>query len=295
VNSSTSVTNAQGIATTGIALYGIYDYFTSEANPYLIATVQASANNLAVTFTVTESLETFQGQSVIEANPPTLDSAILEGTTISANIGTTLSTPIQTRVAGIDLASNGVPNISVSILNAQTSPALSCGGGPEGYANPGSVLSDSLGNTNCYPAFSGSGTGTFYVLIGAPGVSGTSFAQAQYLQAFGPYTFTSIPGAPASVQIVSGNNQSAPSGQQLNPLVARLVDANGNAVPGQTMVWSVVPAGAAALGFTNPMTDNNGEVTETLSLDALASAGAAITVALQSNPNIKATFQETLQ
>jgi probable HAF family extracellular repeat protein len=294
VSNSTSITDANGIASQGIALVGIYDYFTSEANPYLVSNVQAGANNLTVTFTVTESLETFQGQSVIQANPPTLDTATLQGVTLSANIGTTLSTPIQTHVAGIDLASNGVPNISVSLFNAQTSPTLSCGGAPAGYANPGSVLSDSLGNTNCYPAFSGSGTGTFYVLIGAPGAQAPSFAQAQYLQAFGPYTFTSVPGAPASVEIVSGNNQVAPFGQQLNPLVAKLVDANGNAAPGQTMVWSVIPAGAAALNFTNPVTDNNGEVSETGSLDGLAAAGVEITVALASNPNIKATFLETV-
>jgi len=295
VNTSTSVTNAQGIATQGIGLFGIYNYETNPGAPYLVSTVQASTNNLSVTFTVTESLYTSQDDSVIEANPPTFGGALLQGITLSANIGTTLSTPIQTKVAGFDLASNGVSNISVSLFSAQTSPTLTCGGAPQAYAYPGSVLSDSLGNTNCYPAFSGSGTGTFYVLIGAASDSGTDFTQAQYLQAFGPFTFTSNPGAPAAVQIVSGNNQSAPSGQQLNPLVARLVDANGNAIPGQTMVWSVVPAGAAALGFTNPLTDSNGEVTETLSLDGLASSGVTITVALKSNPNIKATFQATLQ
>jgi probable HAF family extracellular repeat protein len=294
VDSSTSVTNAQGIAIQAIGLFGIYNDETNPGAPYLVSTVQATTNNLSVTFTATESLHTSQDDSVIEANPPTFNGAILQGTTLSANIGTTLSTPIQTKVAGFDLASNGVPNISVSLFNAQTSPELSCGGAPEGSANPGSVLSDSLGNTNCYPAFSGSGTGTFYVLIGAPAVSAGSFAQAQYLQAFGPYTFTSIPGAPASVEIVSGNNQVAPYGQQLNPMVAKLVDANGNAETGQTMVWSVIPAGAAALNFTNPATDSNGEVSETGSLDGLAAAGVEITVALASNPNIKATFQETV-
>jgi uncharacterized protein (TIGR03437 family) len=296
VNNSTSVTNAAGIATMGIVLNGVYDYLTSDAEPYLVATVSASTNNLSVTFTETESLITNQGDSVIEANPPTFGSTSLNDATLSANAGSTLSTPIQTLVAGIDLASNGVQNISVRILNEQSSPVLSCTG-PNGqslggYADPGSVLSNSNGSTNCYPKFSGSGTGTYYILIGA--VPATDISTAQYLQAFGPYTFTSIPGAPASVQIVSGNNQVAPVGQQLNPLVAQLIDANGNPVQGKTMMWSVIPAGAVALAISNPVTDNNGEVTTTVSLDVLASAGAAITVALQSNPSISATFQETV-
>ena len=58
----------------------------------------------------------------------------------------------------------------------------------------------------------------------------SDISTALYLQAFptysGPgsaaYTFTSIPGAPASVQIVSGNNQVGIITQTLSPLVARL-------------------------------------------------------------------------
>jgi hypothetical protein len=132
----------------------------------------------------------------------------------------------------------------------------------------------------------------FYLVIG--GVPSTGSGSPLGLQAFGPFTFTSIAGPPAAVRIVSGNNQVAPIGQQLNPLVARLVDENGNAIPGQTMVWSVSPAGAAGLNNASPVTDANGEVSITGSLDILASAGVTITVALQSNPSISATFQETV-
>ena len=107
------------------------------------------------------------------------------------------------------------------------------------------MLTDLSGNATCYPVFSGSGTGAFYILVG--GVPGTDIGTALYLQAFGPYSFTSIPGAPTAVQIVSGNNQVGIIGQTLNPLVAKLVDASGNPVQGQTMVWSVLPAGAATL------------------------------------------------
>jgi len=257
-----------------------------------VSTIQASSNNANVVFSETQSLLA-SGSSAIQATTPQFAAASLDSATLSANAGTTLATPIQTQVAGFGTASNGVPNVSVRVLNEQSSPTLSCAY-LGGFADPGSVLSNLQGIASCYPVFGGSGAGTFYILIG--GVSGTDISSALYLQSFGPYAFTSIPGTPAAVEIVSGNDQVGPVGLQLNPLVAKLVDANGNAVQGQTMVWSVVPAGAVAMANgSSVVTDNNGQVTATVSLEGTASyAGAAITVALRSNPNISATFQETL-
>jgi hypothetical protein len=292
VAAPTSVTDSNGIATQGISLV-LLNPFSSTAVPYLVSTVQASSNNASLTFTETESLITGQGSSVIEANPPQFNGSLLYGATLSANIGTTLSTPIRTQVAGLGVASNGVPNVSVRVLNGQSSPAVTCTTG--GNADPGSVLSDSQGNTSCYLTFSGSGTGVFYLLIG--GVPGTNIGTALDLEAFGPFTFTSIggaAGAPAAVQIVSGNNQVVDYGKTLAPLVAKLVDAQGNAIPGQTMSWSVSPKGAASINNGSLVTDANGEVTTTVSLGSLASAGVTITVALQSNPSIAATFNETV-
>jgi len=289
VSAPTSVTNSSGIATQGIGLV-VLNPFSSTAVPYLVSTVQAASNNVFVTFTDTESLITGQGASVIFANPPQFGGQLLSGVSLSANIGTTLATPIQTQIAGVGVASNGVPNVSVRVLNGQSSPAVTCTTGTN--ADPGSVLSDSQGNTSCYLTFSGSGTGVFYLLIG--GVPGTNINSALDLEAFGPYTFTSLAGPPAAVQIVSGNNQVVPIGQTLAPLVARLVDAQGNVIPGQTMSWSVSPAGAASLNNGPLVTDANGEVSTTVSLDVLASAGVTITAALQSNPSIAATFNETI-
>ena len=284
-----SITDASGIATENMN-FPLFNNFSSSAVPYLTFAIQAASNNLSVTFNETQSLITSQGASVIEANPPRFAFQSLFDANLSAPIGTTLSTPIQTLVAGLGVASNGVGNVSIRILNLQTAPTLTCV--TLGAADPGSVLSDAQGNTNCYPTFNGSGTGQFYLLIG--GVPGTDVSSALYLQEYGPYTFTSIPGAPAAVQIISGNDQVAPIGQALNPLVAKLVDAQGNVVPGQTMVWSVSPPGAASLTNGPPTTDNNGEITTAATLGLLASAGCTITVALQSNPAISATFTETI-
>ncbi len=289
---TTTTTAGDGTSTQNLSQQ-IFQSFASAGSSYIVNTIQAASNNNSVIFTETQSLinETSPAPE-IQSGSPTFNGQSLGEVTLSGNAGTTLSTPIQTQVAGLDIASNGVPNVSIRIFNLQTSPALSCAY-QGGYADPGSVLSDSQGNTNCYPVFSGSGSGSFYILTG--GVPGSGdIHTALYLQSNGPYQFSSIPGAPAAVQIVSGNNQVGSIGGQLNNLVAKLVDSNGNPVQGQTMVWSVAPAGAVGLGNGPFVTDNNGEVSVSVTLDLLASAGAAITVALKNNPNISATFQETV-
>lgn len=305
---ATSTTDGTGVATITPNLVLIQPY-TSASNPYLVSTIQAASNSYTVVFTETQSLvEPSDGASVIAADGPTFNGQNLTAATLSANVGAQLSTPILTRVAGLEQASNGVANVSVRIVNALSSPTLTCAS-QGGYADPGSVLSVSQGNPNwpegtapCYPIFNGSGTSTFSILVGGvPGTTGCTnettsppTPSACYLQEFGPYTFTSVAGAPAAVQIVSGNNQVAPVGVLLDPLVAKLVDSNGNAVQGQTMVWSVVPAGAIAIPIGPYVTGNDGEVSISVGLNNLASAGAAITVSLQSNSSISATFQETV-
>jgi probable HAF family extracellular repeat protein len=288
LTSSTSVTGVGGVASQSMNIGGFVNI--AGPNPDLVSTIQASSNGSTVIFTETQSLVA-NGTSAIKAASPNFNGANLGSVTLSAGIGTTLTTPIEVMMGGYGIASDGVANISVRLLNEQAAPAVNCVSGG-GYADPGSVLSDIHGNTDCYPTFSGSGSGMFYVLIG--GLPGTDISTAFYLQEYGPYTFTSVPGPPAAVQIVSGNKQVGNIGQTLNPLVARLVDANGNVETGQTMVWSVVPAGSVGLTNGSAVTDSNGEVSTTVSLDLLASAGASITVALQSNPSISATFQETI-
>ena len=300
LGSSTSITDGTGVATQSLTLV-IFNNFSSSSVPFLVSTIQATSNNKSVVFTETQSLiDQSSAGSVISAAPPTFGGTNLSVATLSAKVGTTLSTPILVDVGGLGVASNGVANVSVRILNEQTSPTLTCAN--EGaYADPGTVLTNSQGIATCYPVFAGSGPGSFYILIG--GMPGTDISTALYLQAYpayvagtsAAYNFTSIPGTATALEIVSGNNQVANIGLQLNPLVAKLVDASGNPVQGQTMVWSVVPAGAVALGLGPFVTDNNGLVSATVALDGLASSGAAITVAMQSNSNISATFQESVQ
>jgi len=290
-SSATSVTDSTGIATQSLS--EVIFSWTDSFNASRVNNIQATSNNISVTFNATQALEdSSSGSSEIEAEPPQYNGAELGDAPLSAPNGTTLRIPIKELVAGLGQASNGVPNVSVRIINQQATPTLTCTGDNNAVPNadPGSVLTDAQGNASCYPIFSGSGTGTYYIAIG--GVAGGSVGNgALYFSALGPLTFTSLPGAPAAVQIVSGNNQVA---QTLNPLVARLVDAKGLVVPGQTMVWSVVPAFAAGLSSGSSVTDNNGEVSITATLDSQASAGVQITVALQSNTSIAATFSARL-
>lgn len=292
LGSPTTLTDGNGIATENIS-FAVQVLFTSETIPYWVFNIQASANNQSVTFTETQSLITNQGLSVISANSPTFNGANLGQATLTGNAGSSLTTPIITQVAGVNVASNGVGNASVRLYNLQATPTISCEY-QGGYADPGSVLSDNRGATDCFPTFSGSGSGQFYVIIG--GVPGSGdIANALDLQQFGPFNFTSIPGAPAQFQIISGNNQVGAIGAPLQPLVAKLVDSLGDPEVGMNVVWSVVPAGAVALSNSGNVTDSNGVVSQTVSLNVLASSGVTITVALASNPNISATFQETVQ
>ena len=224
----------------------------------------------------------------IQATVPTYGGANLSQATLMANVGTTLATPIVVHVASDEGEGTGVSNVSVRLSNAQTSPALTCF--PQGgYADPGSILTNSQGDAYCYVEFTGSGTGTYNVVVGAGAISGSS-TSVEALETFGPFTFTSIPGAPAAVRIISGNNQVGDIAQTLNPLVAELVDANGNAVQGQAMVWSVSPAIAATISGTQTVTDNNGLVSVYAALNASATGAVQVIAALKSNPSISATF-----
>ena len=210
----TTTTGSDGTSTTPINLVVIDDFTTGESS-YLSNTIEASANNNNVFFTETQSLLTASGNSAIEVSgDPTFNGVDLNQATLSAPVATTLKTAIQVDVAGLEIASAGVANVAVRLINNQSSPTLTCASNG-GYADPGSVLTVSAGIANCFPVFNGSGSGTFYLTVGGPPAA--NFSSAVFLQSFGPYNFTSVPGNAAAIQIVSGDYQVATG---LNPLVA---------------------------------------------------------------------------
>jgi len=297
--SSTSVTDSNGIATQSLS-ESIFAW--SGNNSYDVNNIQATSNS-SVTFTETQALQdpSSASSAQIQAQPPQFSGHELGDAPLSYPTGTTLSIPIIERVAGLGLASNGVPNIAVRIINQQSSPTLTCVTAGAN-ADPGSVLTDAQGYASCYPVFGGVGTGSYYLTIG--GVAGGTVGNgAMYFAELGPFSFSSTSsvgggggGGTAGLQIVSGNPQSVPVNNALQPLVAKLSDGQGNALAGQTMVWSVSPAFAATLPNGVYQTDINGLVTLTgATLSSGCGASCSITVAVQSTPSISATFHLSLK
>jgi hypothetical protein len=287
--SATSVTGSDGIATQTLS-ETIFVWTANPFNSYNVNNIQATSNNLSVTFTEIQDLQNpTGGASEIIADPPQFNNHGLGDAPLS--FPTDANIPIQEFVHG---PSTGIGNISVRIINQQSSPTLTCT--TETSADPGSVLTDALGNSSCVPIYSGSGSGSYYLVIGgvAGGTVGTQPSSALYFTALGPLFFSVATGPAATVQIVSGNNQTVPVSQPLSPLVAKVVDGQGLPIVGQAMVWSVSPTTAATLGLGGTQTDGNGEVSISVSLRSTCASGCSITVAVASNPSVSATFHASL-
>jgi hypothetical protein len=100
---------------------------------------------------------------------------------------------------------------------------------------------------------------THWVLGSSPGAQ-TARARSGSLDG-SPITFTgtAVPGNASSLVLVSGNNQSARPGQQLEaPLVVRLVDERGNGVPDRAVTW-VVGVGGGSVSEPTSRTNEDGE------------------------------------
>jgi adhesin/invasin len=117
--------------------------------------------------------------------------------------------------------------------------------------------------------------------------------QPAFLQEFGPYTFTSIPGTPAAINKLMGDGQVLSPGQSLGTLLAQVVDSRGNGIQGLNVSWSANPNASVALSAETTTTDTNGQVSASASFSGVAAGNVNITVALANNSAISATFVET--
>jgi uncharacterized protein (TIGR03437 family) len=135
------------------------------------------------------------------------------------------------------------------------------------------VLTNASGTATCNLIFAGPpGPGQFSLLVGG-----------QYtFPSSGGFGITVTAGAPATIMIISGNNQSANPGTALPaPLVAQITDQAGNPLPGTPVSWSVVQGSATV----NPQTgtaDSNGRVQTSVTLGA---GNTPVQVRVQSNNN----------
>src|ERR1039457_7109195 len=301
VGSPTTKTDSNGMSSNPLNLTVLAIYGTL-VQPYLPSTIVAAANTgTPATFYETYSLIDQHGNPMVSAGFPTMNGQLLGATALSGNSGSTLPS-IQVFVGGEGLAGTGVPNVSIQLVPypGQTSPTIACA--PSSLTgNPGAVLSGTVvsgnpaANATCSPVLGGSGTGQFYVMVGGVVTSTVSGIAGGplYLQEYGPYTFTAIPGLPAAINLIQGNNQALAPGQSLGQLIAQVVDARGNAVQGANVNWSPNPAAAVALTNTIYTTDNNGQVSTVANFSGVAAGNVNITVSLVGNSAINNTFTET--
>jgi len=122
-------------------------------------------------------------------------------------------------------------------------------------------------------------TGTVTITCSTPTTTSTTFTE------------TCAPGAPAKLVIVSGNKQTGPPNTPLpNPLVAKVLDANGLVVPGATVTFTDNGAGGT-FSPMSPVSDSKGrasvqyttgpttgEVTVTASAPGATSVNFMVTV-----------------
>jgi uncharacterized protein (TIGR03437 family) len=283
---SQTVTDTTGVATNSYfgANLGLINL---GPRPFFQNTIVASAGTGSATFYLTQQLPNPFNSSIasIQAYDASISpnfapaQPLTTGTTLSGQVGASWNPPIK--VVVVDSSQLPVPNVAVNIYNLQpatTGPALQCGGA---NAVNGTVLSDASGLAVCQPVFGGTpGNGQFDVLVGA--VQSNAGDPNNVPQAVGGWVglyLNVTPGAPAGFTLVSGNNQSAQAGTAFaSPLVVKVLSSANTPLAGQTVTWSVSPAGAATLaGGASTTTDINGQTTNSVTLSAAASGTVTVT------------------
>jgi uncharacterized protein (TIGR03437 family) len=296
LSGNSTVTAADGTTYNSIA-YASFQAVGS-VNRYA---VMASTSNAAVTFNLTESLQisnTSQNPAVQVTSLGLLQN-LLAGVLLTGQAGSTGSAPIQVYV----WSSQGgpVPNVSVQLVSYQSpssGPVVNCAGAAGGEAN--TVFTDQTGTATCSPVFGGvPGTGQFYVLVGAGGAPPADPTVVPFANwAIGyPFNLTVTAAAPGLIKVTQGNGQSAAPGATLGlPLQVEVDTASGSPVAGQTVNWTVSPAGAVSFGgSTSTQTDATGRAAVTATFSGAASGTVQITATCPACPSGagSVTFSET--
>jgi uncharacterized protein (TIGR03437 family) len=290
---TTTTTNSSGVTSTGFQA-GNSNSFGSANTAYYRWVITATYGTAKATFYLTRALID-SSNSVVQvlAESPTYDgSSLYLAGTLSGKSGKRGTIPVLERVAGYGAASNGVPNVSVRLVSTQSNPSVACVTGSG--ADVGSVLTDATGNASCTPVFSGSGTGTYNVLVGGVASSSSTGAAIGY-QSYGPYPLTVTTATPGKVNVYSGGGQTGDPGAKLTlPLVAQVLDSDGDTMAGQAVTWSVSPSSAATLSNSTTTTDENGKVSTNVTFASAAVGVVQITATLASKTSLAATFSETV-
>ena len=222
-------------------------------SPYFSESITAVSGTSTVTFhETTANVNLSGGGNLVSVSlvSPVQNSS----TNFIGQAGSTSTQLIQASVTaatnGVSGTGTGVPNVALT-LSSSPAGGISCKEGPF-------VLSNSAGQITCTPLFGNIGSGSFSIIVGGS----TTYTG---------FSFTVSAGAPATVQYVSGDNQSGAPGAQLPvPLVARVTDLAGNNLMGVPMTFTVSPAGAATFISTISTSDANGRVSTNVVLGNVA-------------------------
>ena len=122
---------------------------------------------------------------------------------------------------------------------------------------------------------------------------GTNTVNASVTGIATPATFTATAsfGAPAVIEIYSGNNQTNTVGTALSaPFTAVVKDTNNNLIEGSTVIWTVT-AGAGTMSTATSTTNSSGRASSTLTLGT--TAGTNTVTASVAGVGTPATFSAT--
>jgi uncharacterized protein (TIGR03437 family) len=287
LTSTTTTTNDQGLTYNSVFPNG--STFASSFQSYTQFTVIASSGGSAATFTLTQGLYDPRNPGVAPAQVAFVSVPI--GSTLTGQVGTSWSTPIQVKV--YDQHGFAIPNVGVVLFTNQdpaTGPQIACSGSLG--AGPGVVLTDSSGNATCTPVFAGApGSGQFQVVIGGV-VKADAASTASGFSLSLPINYVVTAGVPGSIVTVSGTGQSVNAGQSIGtPLTIQVNSSAGTPLAGQTIQWTASPAGSANLSNTVTSTDTNGRASTGVTIPSSAPGGnVTVTATVASDPSKTATF-----
>jgi hypothetical protein len=197
----------------------------------------------AGTYTLTVTAPNFGQITATEIATPDAATALVsyEGSRQTGAAGTVLPNPIVAQA--IDAYQNPVPGVTVNFSATNN-----------GILNPVSAVTDSKGLAKTSLQLP-TATGTVTVTASSSGLKNVTFPEF------------SVAGAPSSVNVIAGNNQTAPAGTTLpQTLTVVVADQYGNPVSGVAVTFS---DGAAGGVFSNPnpgTTGTNGTVNQIYTL-----------------------------
>jgi adhesin/invasin len=265
----------------GAAMSGVLVSFTATGGATLkAASASTDANGLATdsltllgstvgSDTVTASVSGVTTSAIFAftataATPSVL--AIVSGNTQTGVVGTGLTLPLVVKVTG----QNGAGVSGVTVTFAATGGA-------------------SLQSPSAVTDASGQATDSL-TLLGTTAGSDTVTATVNGIATPVIFSFVANAGPAAMLAVVSGNNQSAAAGTALTaPLIIKVTDQFGNAVPNANIAWTTTAG--TFVGTPQAVTDSTGQAQASLMLPAVAGV-ATVTATLQGTATV-ATFTET--